>query len=144
MNPEWKGNIMGIKWRESLSIGIPVIDNQHKELLHRFDGLLIACQNGKGIEELKGLQTFLEEYVQTHFNHEEALQRLHRYPAYEAHRAEHLYFIEQLDKLKAETQKEGVSTHHVVETNNLLLKWLLNHISKVDMELGTFLKAGTP
>lgn len=132
---------MGIQWRDSLSIGVDAIDNQHKELLLRFDGLLEACQSGRGVEELKKLLTFLEEYVHTHFNDEEAIQRLHRYPAYEAHRAEHVYFIKQLDKLKTETQAEGVSTHHVVETNNMLLKWLLNHISKVDMALGEFLKA---
>lgn len=133
---------MGIQWRESLAIGVPAIDNQHKELLLRFDRLLDACKEGKGINELKGLQAFLEEYVHTHFNDEEALQRLHRYPGYESHRAEHLYFIEQINKLKSETENQGVSTHHVVETNNLLLKWLLNHISKVDMELGVFLKSG--
>lgn len=135
---------MGIQWRDSLSIGVVAIDNQHKELLLRFDRLLNACQTGGGIEELKGLLAFLEEYVHTHFNDEEELQRRHRYPAYEAHRAEHLYFINQLNKLKSETQMLGVSTHHVVETNNMLLKWLLNHISKVDMELGKYLQAGTP
>lgn len=135
---------MGIVWRESLAVGVEAIDKQHKELLLQFDRLLNACQEGKGIDELKKLQVFLEEYVHTHFKDEEALQRLHRYPAYEAHRSEHLYFIEQINKLKTEIQKEGVSTHHVVETNNLLLKWLLNHISKVDMELGTFLKTGSP
>lgn len=131
---------MGIQWRESLSIGVETIDNQHKELLQRFDRLLEACQGGSGIDELKQLLSFLEEYVLTHFRAEEAIQILHRYPAYEAHRAEHQYFIQQLNKLKAETQQEGISTHHVVETNNMLLKWLLNHISKVDRELGTFLK----
>lgn len=131
---------MGIEWRDSLAIGVEVIDNQHKELLLRFDRLLNACQAGKGIEELKKLQAFLDEYVHTHFSDEEALQRKNRYPGYESHRAEHIYFIEQLNKLKSETQEEGVSTHHVVETNNMLLKWLLNHISKVDKELGAFLK----
>jgi hemerythrin len=124
-----------------LAIGVTEIDNQHKELLLRFDRLLEACQAGQGIDELKKLQTFLAEYVHTHFNDEEALQRLHRFPGYETHRAEHLYFIEQIQKLKTETEKQGVSTHHVVETNNLLLKWLLNHISKVDTELGTFIRS---
>ena len=135
---------MGIEWRDSLSIGVEAIDNQHKELLLRFDKLLNACQAGQGINELKRLMTFLEEYVHNHFSDEEALQKLHRYPAYAAHQAEHLYFIEQLDKLKSETREEGFSTHHVVETNNLLLKWLLNHISKVDMELGSFIKSKSP
>lgn len=135
---------MGIAWRDSLSIGIEKIDNQHKELLVRFDKLLNACQEGKGIAELKTLQQFLEEYVHTHFGDEEALQKLHHYPDYEIHKKEHVYFIEQLKKLKEETDKEGISTHHVVETNNMLLKWLLNHISKVDTKLGAFIKSGTP
>jgi hemerythrin len=131
---------MGIQWRDSLAIGVEAIDNQHKELLLRFASLLEACHAGNGIDELKKLQGFLDEYVHTHFNDEEALQKLHRYPDYEAHRAEHHYFIEQLNKLKLETESEGVSTHHVVETNNMLLKWLLNHISKVDLALGVFLR----
>jgi hemerythrin len=135
---------MGIEWRDSLAIGVETIDNQHKELLLRFDKLLNACQAGKGVEELKKLQTFLEEYVHTHFNDEEALQRHHRYPDYEAHHKEHLYFIDQINKLKSETLEEGISTHHVIETNNLLLKWLLNHISKVDTKLGAFIKSGSP
>lgn len=135
---------MGIEWRESLAIGVDAIDNQHKELLLRFDKLLNACQAGKGIEELKTLMAFLEEYVITHFSDEEGLQRLHRYPEYEAHHAEHLYFIAQLKKLKTETDEEGVSTHHVIEANNMLLKWLLNHISKVDKKLGAFIKSATP
>ena len=73
------------------------INNQHKELLLRFDRLLNACQEGWGAAELKKLQAFLEKYVQTHFNHEEALQRLHKYPDYEAHRAEHLYFFDRIN-----------------------------------------------
>lgn len=134
---------MAIEWRDSLAIGVETIDNQHKELLLRFGRLLDACQAGQGVEELKKLQAFLGEYVHTHFNDEERLQRLHRYPGYEAHHAEHIYFIEQINKLESETKEEGISTHHVVETNNMLLKWLLNHISKVDKELGAFLKSAT-
>lgn len=135
---------MGIKWRDSLSIGVDVIDNQHKELLLRFERLLKACQAGKGVDELKTLLTFLDEYVRTHFNDEEALQLQHRYPDYEAHRAEHRSFIKQIDALKRETEKEGIATHNVIETNNMLLKWLLNHIAKVDTQLGAFLKTVTP
>jgi hemerythrin len=131
---------MAIVWRDSLSIGVETIDSQHKELLLRFDRLLSACQAGQGIEELKKLLAFLEEYVLTHFNDEEALQRKYHYPDYEAHHKEHLYFIKEIGKLKAEIQEEGISTHHVIEVNSILLKWLLNHISKVDTKLGAFLK----
>ncbi len=134
---------MGIQWRDSLAIGVPEIDNQHKELLHRFDRLLTASQAGQGIEELKNLQVYLEDYVTSHFSDEEGIQRQHSYPGYEAHKSEHRYFIEQITKLRLETEKSGVATHNVIETNNLLLKWLLNHISKVDTQLGAFIKSKT-
>ena len=132
---------MGIEWRDSMSVGVELIDNQHKELLNRFDMLLKACQSGKGIAELKILQSFLGTYVFTHFSDEEHLQRLHNYPAYEAHKAEHDHFVERIKKLMEETEEAGISTHHVIETNSLLLNWLLNHISKIDTQLGDFLRS---
>ena len=131
---------MGIKWRDSLAIGVEAIDNQHKELLHHFDLLLTACEEGKGIQELKTLLGFLDGYVKTHFNDEEALQLLWHYPDYEAHHKEHESFVERIKKLQLEIDREGVAVHHVIETNNLLFKWLIKHISKIDKELGRFLK----
>jgi hemerythrin len=134
---------MGIEWRDSLAIGIEAIDNQHKELLARFDRLLSACQSGQGIEEVKKLLNFLDEYVRTHFRDEEALQVQHRFPGLDAHRREHLYFIEQLNRLKTDIKKEGVSTHHVIEANNMLLQWLMNHIAKSDTAIGAHIKGAS-
>lgn len=131
---------MGIEWRDSLSIGITEIDNQHKQLLSHFDRLLKACEAGKGLQELKTLLGFLDEYVIKHFNDEESIQRLRNYPGYEAHKKEHESFIIRLKALKQEISAEGVALHHVMETNNMLLKWLLHHISTVDVQLGTYLK----
>jgi hemerythrin len=131
---------MGIAWRESLSIGVEEIDNQHKQLLAHFDRLLKACETGKGLEELKRLLNFLDEYVVKHFKDEESIQRLRNYPGYEAHKKEHESFAARLKVLKQEISTEGVALHHLMETNNLLLKWLINHISTVDVQLGTFLK----
>lgn len=132
---------MGIEWRESLAIGVTEIDNQHKELLSRFDQLLKACENGKGIHELKTLMVFLDDYVVKHFGDEEGIQRLHNYPNYQEHHREHQGFIERVKHLKQEMEQEGVAIHHVMETNNMLLKWLIHHISTVDVALGKFLKS---
>jgi hemerythrin len=131
---------MGIEWRESLSIGVLEIDNQHKQLLSHFDQLLKACEMGKGLEELRSLLGFLDGYVVKHFNDEESIQRVRNYPGYEAHKQEHASFIARLKVLKQEIRTEGVALHHVMETNNLLLKWLIHHISTVDVQLGKFLK----
>ncbi|OGR25567.1 MAG: hemerythrin [Desulfuromonadaceae bacterium GWB2_53_15] len=135
---------MAIEWRESLSIGVDAIDGQHKELLQRFDKLLSACKDGKGIDELKGLLDFLSDYVLTHFRDEESIQRQHRYPGYEEHKRLHEGFVVRLETLKQEIDTQGMAVHHVMETNNLLLKWLINHISVVDKELGKFLQGNKP
>ncbi len=131
---------MGIQWRDSLAIGVEEIDNQHKELLHHFDRLLKACEEGKGKSELASLLSFLDDYVVRHFKDEEAIQRLRGFPGYEAHKQEHDSFITRLRALKQEIAAKGVAIHHVMETNNMLLKWLINHISKVDTELGKYLR----
>ena len=134
---------MGIEWRDSLAIGVSEIDSQHRELLKRFDMLLKACESGTAIEELRRLLGFLDEYVVKHFSDEEGIQRLRGYPGYAEHKREHDSFVSRLKALKEEVGAEGAAIHHVMETNNLLLKWLINHISKVDVELGKFLQQKT-
>lgn len=131
---------MGIEWRDTLSIGVDEIDNQHKQLLLHFDQLLKACEMGKGREELNKLLDFLDEYVIKHFKDEESIQRLRNYPGFESHKKEHQSFVARLKVLKQEISSEGIALHHVMETNNLLLKWLIHHISTVDVQLGRFLK----
>lgn len=132
---------MGIQWHESLTIGIKDIDNQHKELISRFDQLLKACEKEKGVTELKRLLDFLDEYAVKHFSDEEALQRKHNYPGYEAHRREHESFVVNLRKMRAEIDREGAGVYHVIETNNMLIKWLIEHISSSDGAIGIFIKA---
>ena len=131
---------MGIQWRESLAIGVEEIDNQHKELLEHFDRLLAACEAGKGIAELKNLIGFLNQYVIKHFNDEEALQIKFEYPDYPAHKKEHEFFIQRIANLQEEINRDGVAVYHVIETNQLLFKWLTNHISSSDKKLGRFIQ----
>ena len=64
---------MGISWREELAIGHETVDNQHRELLERFDSLLSACKAGEGKPELARLIDFLDQYVIHHFYEEEKL-----------------------------------------------------------------------
>ena len=130
---------MGIEWRDSLAIGVEAIDSQHKELLRRFNGLLVASEAGKGLDELKKLLEFLNEYVIEHFYYEEKLQLKHNYPGYSAHKMEHDSFALRIKAVHAEINSEGAEICHVIETNNMLLKWLINHISKVDVELSKFI-----
>ena len=132
---------MGISWRDDLAIGVEPIDSQHKELLARFDMLLTACKQGKGSEEVLHLLHFLDEYVVSHFGDEEVLQRKSGFPGYEDHHREHESFIGRIAALKERMRSDGsVQIDHVLDTNKLLLDWLIRHISVRDREVGRHLK----
>lgn len=142
---------MGIAWQENLAVGVDTIDDQHKELLRRFDSLLQACNKGRGREELVRLLNFLNEYVICHFRDEEKLQQDCGYPGYSSHCQEHDHFIERLKGLQKELAVEGASLPVVIRTNNVMLDWLINHIAKSDTKIGEFLRhrgavtgSGTP
>ncbi|MGB4598733.1 MAG: hemerythrin family protein [Trichlorobacter sp.] len=132
---------MSISWRDELAIGNSQIDQQHRELLERFDLLLTACRRGEGRTELSRLLDFLDEYVVKHFGDEEQLQRESGYPEFQSHQLLHLGFTKRLVELKRTIKSEGeVQVDHVLTTNKMLLDWLVQHISTRDRELGQFLR----
>ncbi len=131
---------MALEWTQDLATGSNEIDTQHKELFKRINALLEACKKGKGKSEVGKIVQFLDDYVMTHFAEEEKYMQKYDYPKYMAHKAQHLEFIENFSELKRQIEKEGAGLQLVVKTNHMVVQWLVNHISKVDRALGTFLK----
>lgn len=132
---------MGIEWRDYLAVGVDEIDDQHKELFARFNGLLTACDEGKGDEEVKRLLGFLDDYVTTHFRAEEKIQQEYNYPDYLHHKDQHRWFMDELAKLKEQFASQGPVLGVVLSTNRFLVNWLIEHISKMDKGLGQYIKA---
>jgi len=131
---------MAMEWNERMAIGHDVIDQQHRELFRRFDILIEACRQACGKERIEELLYFLDSYVVTHFREEEGLMEGHAYPGVDEHKAQHRYFTGRLDALKADLKAKGVSTHLVISTNQILLKWIIQHIKNIDVQFGAFLK----
>jgi len=132
---------MALEWRESFSVGVKEIDNQHKELFIRVNHLLDACSKGKGKDEVTNVLDFLGSYVITHFKDEEALQLKHEYPDYGMHKELHSQFIQEVTELRTKLQTEGSTLALVLEINRKVIDWLVNHIGKYDKELGKFIQA---
>ncbi|WP_183356341.1 bacteriohemerythrin [Geomonas silvestris] len=131
---------MSIAWTNDLATGVADIDNQHREIFARVNRLSEACAEGKGKEEVLKLLNFLEDYVREHFAAEEKLQIREGYPEYAAHKAMHARFIADLERLASTFREEGATLSLVIMTNKTLTAWLVQHISKVDMELAAYLK----
>lgn len=131
---------MAIEWNEKLATGNSVIDNQHKELFARFDSLLTACNERKGKDEVYNLLQFLDDYVKSHFALEERLQQESNYPHYGEHKAQHESFIRDLQGLESQLKQEGASLSLVIQTNQTMVNWLIQHINITDREMAGYLR----
>jgi hemerythrin len=134
-----------MQWSESLSVGNAVIDNQHKELFDRINDLVAAIKQKTCKYKIGDVIKFLDDYIIFHFGEEEKIMRKYKYPGYPEHKAEHRIFLENFQKLKVELPKlEGGkktgSYDLSVETNQVVVDWILSHIINVDKKLGEFLK----
>jgi len=129
-----------IEWSDSLAIGIPLIDQQHKDLINNINELIEAIRTNKGQEHIQRISAFLEDYVVRHFNDEEVLMQEYKYPGYPAHKSLHLKFIEAFNALKEELrEKQDKGLYMVFRVQTLIMDWFVNHIVKVDKQLGVFL-----
>lgn len=134
---------MTLQWTEELAVGYPAIDNQHKELINRFNQFLDACHQHKGKVQLGELFSFLDNYVVLHFREEEKLMELHQYPDLRTHRKQHQEFTRRLEELRSELAQEGSTISVLIHTNKALLYWLSTHIKQVDVALGKYLASST-
>src|SRR5450631_2815950 len=76
-------------WNPGLETGIPLIDEQHRQLLGQFEALLVAIHERRPDDRVPGLLAFLSDYVETHFSTEEDHMRAACYPGYLDHKAIH-------------------------------------------------------
>ncbi len=127
------------EWTDDLSVGVEIINNQHKELFKRVNSLLQAMNEGKGEDEIKEIIGFLEEYVVVHFGTEEDFMTRYNYPDYPFHKGEHEAFKKDFVELKRDYEIHGVTLTLIIEIQQRVCDWLINHIGKVDKMFGRFL-----
>jgi len=134
-----------MEWTEDLSVGIEEIDEQHRELFSRINGLVEAIKSATCKYRIPEVIQFLEDYIVTHFSAEERYMMRFDYPDFTFHRTQHGIFMQNFIELKKELEKlEGGkkrgSYELSVTTNQVVVDWILDHIAKVDRKLGEFLK----
>ena len=128
-------------WQQELATGNADIDEQHKELFRKINGLAISCRDdGRGEDELSKLFLFLRLYVRTHFANEERLQVRHGFPGYQTHKEQHDAFCRQLHDLEEEFARQGATPAFILKAGNAMHDWLVNHINRLDKEMAAFVR----
>jgi hemerythrin len=129
-----------IAWTTDLSVGIELIDGQHKMLIKHLSNLNESLKSGKGPTKIASTLNFLIDYTNFHFSAEEKHMTANNYPELETHKKMHKEFKTTLANLEEELEEEGATKMLANSIDTLLVKWLFEHIRTIDVSFGKFLK----
>jgi hemerythrin len=128
-----------VDWSDRYSVGISVIDDQHKKLLEMTNDLFLACNYSTDAGKIQFKKTIHDAvaYVKFHFATEEKIMKLTSYPDLEAHKKEHTDFVRKVfDDVKAFEIGIPLVPKQFVK---YLKDWILSHIAITDSKMGNFL-----
>lgn len=115
------------EWSDSLSVGVDVIDDQHKALIELinqlYEEVIVNCAEGEVIEEALNE---LAQYTVVHFGLEERLFAQSGYPDLEAHGRYHRELKARLFQVQENTRKNKLAVN--TELLSFLKRWLQSHI----------------
>ena len=127
-------------WNDRLSVGVAMIDTDHKHLISLVNQLHDAVRAGHAKEVLGKVLDELIGYTKSHFAREEVEMTRTNYPGAAAHIAEHHALAKQVLEVQAQ-YKAGNQAVLSMQVMAFLRDWLLKHISGTDMKLGGWLQA---
>ena len=132
-------NSILVEWDDRYSVGIPFIDDQHKELLNQTNALYVECLNGKDAAQahFEGAILSAVDYVKFHFSAEEKMLERVDFPEIAEHKREHEAFVKKvLEEVKNfETGKQFVPNNFV----RFLKAWILTHIAVSDKRYSAYI-----
>jgi hemerythrin len=130
MKPPESNNL----WTKDLAFGIPVIDRDHKMLIEFMEDFLTTMQDGCGLDKLQTTLSFLKDYTNMHFEHEEALMKDIEYDGFEKHQVMHIKFCYNIEKIQTEFIPGFDIKKSFSQTRFLLYTWYTNHIKNTDRQ----------
>jgi hemerythrin len=130
-------------WNPSLATKVVLVDNEHQEIFRQAAMLNQAMIDGKGRQELKKLVDFIDDYIVTHFSHEEKVMDQYQCSVAEVNKQAHSRFIAKFKELKAKFDGQGANTSLVLDISTMINNWLIEHIKQIDSQLSNCTKKTT-
>jgi len=132
---------MAILWRETMSVGVPVLDRDHKRLIHMTNAMETALSP---FDEMvvRAVTQELMTYVGEHFTREEMLlERFHdpglgRHKEHHAAAAEAIFLLRKrfLDAPPGEAKRDVGRQLYA-----MLSQWIVNHVTREDIIIRSFI-----
>lgn len=125
-----------------LITGNSLIDSEHKQLFEAVNQLLDAFSDKgrEGKSQIDQAATFLRNYVNKHFGHEEDLQKRHEWREFDTHHRFHEEYKKTLGEILDRIPPEGPGIQNMSELNVHVVR-LITHIRTMDKRLGAYLQS---
>jgi len=98
--------------------------------------LVDACMDGTKTAILQETLDFLVSYTVMHFEAEESMQIQYGFPDYASHKQLHDDFKNTVGELVLDFGKNGSSEGLCSDINQIVIRWLINHILFEDKKVG--------
>lgn len=125
-----------IKWDDSFSVGVKVLDRQHQQIIEMINRLIETSNVSVDSELVSDTLAKMMEYASDHFETEEYLMKEHSYPDYKSNKDHHIEFKKNIARLSIDTIKYKNTVP--LEILTYLKEWWMNHILKLDMKYKAF------
>lgn len=126
-----------IEWKREYETGVPLVDEQHQNLVEIINRFEDALQKGRGTRQMNEILRDLAGYTQEHFACEERLMQEAEYPQFLLHQAQHRQLLQKLERYQFEFN--GMGRRITAEMHEFLSYWLLTHILREDKAFGASL-----
>ncbi|HTY38736.1 MAG TPA: bacteriohemerythrin [Bacteroidota bacterium] len=123
-------------WNQEYSVGVRLLDQQHKRLFELLNELYEGLRQQRGMEVLGSVLFEMIKYTEIHFATEERLMQQHGFAGLEAHKLEHLVLTKKVREFQAEFQSGKATTP--INVLQFLRHWLENHILGTDKKYSSF------
>jgi hemerythrin len=132
-----------ITWKKEYSVGVDIIDNQHKELLNLINNAINHCTGDKAAEwdYFNRIMRMGIENIRHHFSTEEAVMLKMNYPQLAEHQAEHAGMLSQIAELIAEIES-GKRELDLLKIAFFIRDWILSHIPSFDKNAAEYFRKG--
>ena len=119
-----------LEWDNKYSVGISIIDEEHKKLFGILNKAIFAKEHNDNPEELREVLREMTNYALTHFRTEETYMKEFNYPEYQGHKEEHRDFSTGIIAYHEKVIKGDYQiANEIIEYLNW---WLVNHIQATD------------
>jgi hemerythrin-like metal-binding protein len=134
-----------IEWEDRYSVGIELIDEQHRELASQVNNLCLGCKKSSQDARLffdLNIQPLLR-YMRYHFSSEEKLLERIKYPDLAAHSLQHSEMIKIITEGVGRIQREETSVllsgNRLPEFASYVRDMFISHIAVLDKKYVSYI-----